>query len=115
MVGGLLGASDYPPCSFSFLVCGTPSEPFRSTQRIFGGSIAKIENFPWQVFFSNPWAGGALIDEYWVLTAAHGWAQALSTQCGICLTGRPAPRAGGHLCLCGVLCQPHAAAYQPPL
>lgn len=51
----------------------------------------------------------------WVLTAAHGWAQALSTQCGICLTGRPAPRAGGHLCLCGVLCQPHAAAYQPPL
>lgn len=71
MAGGLLGASDYPPCSFSFLVCGTPSEPFRSTQRIFGGSIAKIENFPWQVFFSNPWAGGALIDEYWVLTAAH--------------------------------------------
>ncbi|XP_032710095.1 probable palmitoyltransferase ZDHHC1 isoform X3 [Lontra canadensis] len=51
----------------------------------------------------------------WVLTAAHGWAQALSTQCGICLTGCPAPRAGGYLRLCGVLCQPHAAAHQSPL
>lgn len=50
-----------------------------------------------------------------VLTVAHGWAQALSTQCGICLTGCPAPCAGGHLCLRGVLCQPHAAAHQPPL
>ena len=40
-------------------------------QRIFGGSLAEIQNFPWQVFFSNPRAGGALIDEYWVLTAAH--------------------------------------------
>ncbi|KAM9672724.1 complement C1s subcomponent isoform 2-T4 [Trichechus inunguis] len=52
-------------------VCGVPSETFTEKQRIFGGQPAKIENFPWQVFFSSPWAGGALIDEHWVLTAAH--------------------------------------------
>ncbi|XP_062931579.1 complement C1s subcomponent [Cynocephalus volans] len=52
-------------------VCGVPSEPFVQKQRIFGGSEAKIENFPWQVFFQNPRAGGALIGENWVLTAAH--------------------------------------------
>ncbi|XP_017372532.1 complement C1s subcomponent [Cebus imitator] len=52
-------------------VCGVPSEPFAEEQRIIGGSNADIKSFPWQVFFTNPWAGGALIDEYWVLTAAH--------------------------------------------
>lgn len=52
-------------------VCGVPSEPFTTKQRIFGGSPADIENFPWQVYFKYPWAGGALIGEYWVLTAAH--------------------------------------------
>ncbi|XP_006914722.3 complement C1s subcomponent isoform X1 [Pteropus alecto] len=52
-------------------VCGTPNEVFEGKQRIFGGTYANIQNFPWQVFFSNPRAGGALIDEYWVLTAAH--------------------------------------------
>lgn len=44
---------------------------FMGKQRIFGGELAYIENFPWQVFFSDPRAGGALIDEHWVLTAAH--------------------------------------------
>lgn len=52
-------------------VCGVPTEPFRIQQRIFGGYPAKIQSFPWQVFFEYPRAGGALIDEYWVLTAAH--------------------------------------------
>ncbi|XP_027976920.1 complement C1s subcomponent [Eumetopias jubatus] len=66
-VNKLLGA-ELPKC---VPVCGVPSKPFRGTQRIFGGIIAEIQNFPWQVFFSNPWAGGVLIDEYWVLTAAH--------------------------------------------
>ncbi|XP_059880225.1 complement C1s subcomponent [Delphinus delphis] len=66
-VNELLGA-ELPKC---IPVCGVPGEPFTEKQRIFGGSMAKIENFPWQVFFSNPRAGGALIDEYWVLTAAH--------------------------------------------
>ncbi|XP_057559739.1 complement C1s subcomponent [Hippopotamus amphibius kiboko] len=66
-VNELLG-TELPKC---VPVCGVPGEPFLGKQRIFGGSPAKIENFPWQVFFLNPRAGGALIDEYWVLTAAH--------------------------------------------
>ncbi|NP_001268589.1 calcium-dependent serine proteinase precursor [Mesocricetus auratus] len=52
-------------------VCGVPTEPFRIQQRIFGGFPAKIQSFPWQVFFEFPRAGGALIGEHWVLTAAH--------------------------------------------
>ncbi|XP_034367863.1 complement C1s subcomponent [Arvicanthis niloticus] len=52
-------------------VCGVPTEPFIMQQRIFGGYPAKIQSFPWQVFFEYPRAGGALINEYWVLTAAH--------------------------------------------
>lgn len=60
-----------PSCSCSFLVCGTPNKVFEGQQRIFGGILADIESFPWQVFFLSPRAGGALIDEYWVLTAAH--------------------------------------------
>uniref|UniRef100_F7CCG9 Complement C1s n=1 Tax=Monodelphis domestica TaxID=13616 RepID=F7CCG9_MONDO len=52
-------------------VCGVPRLEFAGTQRIFGGVRADIGSFPWQVFFQNPRAGGALIDEHWVLTAAH--------------------------------------------
>ncbi|XP_004692625.1 PREDICTED: complement C1s subcomponent [Condylura cristata] len=66
-VNELLG-TELPRC---VPVCGVPSKPFVATQRIFGGSPADIESFPWQVFFTNPWGGGALIDENWVLTAAH--------------------------------------------
>ncbi|KAG3292489.1 complement C1s, transcript variant X1 [Ictidomys tridecemlineatus] len=66
-VNEVLG-TELPKC---IPVCGIPSEPFTMQQRIFGGSRADIKNFPWQVFFKHPWAGGALIDEYWVLTAAH--------------------------------------------
>ncbi|XP_045319042.1 complement C1s subcomponent [Leopardus geoffroyi] len=66
-VNELLG-TELPKC---VPVCGVPSKPFVGRQRIFGGSVADIQNFPWQVFFSDPRAGGALIDEYWVLTAAH--------------------------------------------
>lgn len=76
MVGGFAGSQYHflllPRVFFnSFLVCGVPRESFEEKQRIIGGSDADIKNFPWQVFFDNPWAGGALIDEYWVLTAAH--------------------------------------------
>lgn len=67
-VNELLG-TELPLCT---PVCGVPSESFVGTQRIFGGSPTTIKSFPWQVFFPPPSrAGGALIDEYWVLTAAH--------------------------------------------
>ncbi|XP_070476708.1 complement C1s subcomponent [Equus przewalskii] len=66
-VNEVLG-TELPKC---IPVCGVPKETFEGKQRIFGGSVADIKNFPWQVFFSSPRAGGALIDEYWVLTAAH--------------------------------------------
>lgn len=52
------------------------------------------------------------------ILSAHSYlwpGQALSTQCGICFIGCSAPGAGGHICLRGVLCQPHAASYQPTL
>lgn len=65
----LLGA-ELPRC---VPVCGIPTKPFVGKQRIFGGSPAEIENFPWQVYFrtTSGKGAGALIDEYWVLTAAH--------------------------------------------
>ncbi|XP_006037096.1 complement C1s subcomponent [Alligator sinensis] len=52
-------------------VCGIPSAPIQDTGRIFGGTRAEEGNFPWQVFFRDPRAGGALISDRWVLTAAH--------------------------------------------
>ncbi|KAM5262593.1 complement C1s subcomponent [Ctenodactylus gundi] len=60
--------SELPKC---VPVCGVPSQPFAGLQRIFGGVRVSIESFPWQVYFHSPRGGGALIDEYWVLTAAH--------------------------------------------
>ncbi|XP_064141255.1 complement C1s subcomponent-like [Loxodonta africana] len=66
-VNAVLG-TELPKC---VPVCRVPSETFVGIQRIFGGSEAKIENFPWQVFFPKPRAGGALIDERWVLTTVQ--------------------------------------------
>lgn len=66
-VNELLG-TELPKC---VPVCGSPSETLEGKGKIFGGFQTDIKKFPWQVFFANPRAGGALIDEYWVLTAAH--------------------------------------------
>ncbi|XP_028568569.2 complement C1s subcomponent [Podarcis muralis] len=52
-------------------VCGIPSEPVKGAGRIFGGQQAEKGNFPWQIYFEYPHAGGALISDRWVLTAAH--------------------------------------------
>ncbi|XP_015279106.1 PREDICTED: LOW QUALITY PROTEIN: complement C1s subcomponent-like [Gekko japonicus] len=52
-------------------VCGVPRNPIQNTGRIFGGTRAEHGNFPWQILFANPRAGGALISDRWVLTAAH--------------------------------------------
>ncbi|XP_053548791.1 complement C1r subcomponent [Bombina bombina] len=63
------GGSRIPYC---VPVCGRPEIPLTSIGRIIGGEKAEIGNFPWQVFVAQPTRGGAvLIDEYWVLTAAH--------------------------------------------
>ncbi|XP_015282241.1 PREDICTED: complement C1s subcomponent-like [Gekko japonicus] len=51
--------------------CGVPRNPIQNTGRIFGGTRAEHGNFPWQILFANPRAGGALISDRWVLTAAH--------------------------------------------
>uniref|UniRef100_A0A023G588 Putative trypsin n=1 Tax=Amblyomma triste TaxID=251400 RepID=A0A023G588_AMBTT len=44
------------------------------TERIVGGSDAGPLEFPWQVsvqVFSSHQCGGVILDEYWILTAAH--------------------------------------------
>uniref|UniRef100_A0A6I8RJB9 complement subcomponent C1r n=1 Tax=Xenopus tropicalis TaxID=8364 RepID=A0A6I8RJB9_XENTR len=53
-------------------VCGKPDNPVASYERILHGKNAAPGNFPWQVYISiNGRAGGALIGERWVLTAAQ--------------------------------------------
>ena len=40
-----------------------------------GGSVAPVNSWPWQVMVTdgsgNQFCGGALVDTYWVVTAAH--------------------------------------------
>ncbi|XP_059500004.1 LOW QUALITY PROTEIN: complement C1r subcomponent-like, partial [Stegostoma tigrinum] len=56
-------------------VCGRPDHPPPPGRpEVFGGVLAKEGNFPWQVLLqSNNFglAGGILISDQWVLTAAH--------------------------------------------
>ncbi|KAM4704392.1 LOW QUALITY PROTEIN: complement C1r subcomponent-like [Rhinophrynus dorsalis] len=54
-------------------VCGKPGNPVTSSTKIIGGKVAEPGNFPWQVLVlvNNQRAGGFLIGEHWVLTAAH--------------------------------------------
>ncbi|NP_001086316.1 complement C1r L homeolog precursor [Xenopus laevis] len=53
-------------------VCGKPENPVTSFGRILHGKKAEPGNFPWQVYVSRyGTAGGALIGEQWVLTAAQ--------------------------------------------
>ncbi|KAI1298435.1 Chymotrypsin-like elastase family member 2A [Halotydeus destructor] len=60
-------------------LCGTP----RLGTRIIGGQNARLEAHPWQVALLtrndrqgtwNHWCGGSLINDRWVLTAAHCFA-----------------------------------------
>src|SRR5215469_5437713 len=52
--------------------------PCKDERKIVGGTDTKIEDHPWQVALSVPWpdgsssfCGGSLIQDRWVLTAAH--------------------------------------------
>ncbi|KAG8130203.1 putative Complement C1s subcomponent-like protein [Naja naja] len=62
------GRTGLPVCD---PVCGIPSRSMEEIGRIYGGTVAKKGNFPWQIYFDEPRAGGALISEQWILTAAH--------------------------------------------
>ncbi|XP_069610279.1 complement C1r-A subcomponent-like isoform X1 [Ranitomeya imitator] len=53
-------------------VCGRPQNPVTGLIRVLNGNEAENGNFPWQALLRSPGrAGGVLIDESWVLTAAH--------------------------------------------
>ncbi|MBN3309092.1 C1RA protein, partial [Amia calva] len=61
-------------CVYSMCVlCGQPTVSPTKTQRILGGQDAVQGAFPWQVLLITLWgrAGGALVGDRWVLTAAH--------------------------------------------
>lgn len=45
-------------------------------RRIIGGTVTKVNEYPWQVAIvkankTQPFCGGALIDDEWIMTAAH--------------------------------------------
>ena len=46
-----------------------------SKSRIVGGTVAKVNSWPWQAMLLNRYGdqfcGGSLVDPYWVVTAAH--------------------------------------------
>ncbi|KAM3613615.1 uncharacterized protein V6R79_002395 [Siganus canaliculatus] len=54
-------------------VCGKPVVLIPSIQRIIGGSLAPKYTIPWQVMLSidGKRAGGMVIGDRWILTAAH--------------------------------------------
>ncbi|XP_056385185.1 complement C1r-A subcomponent-like isoform X2 [Hyla sarda] len=64
------GGQQIPLC---LPVCGQPQNPIARFSRIISGEKAENGNFPWQALVkTGPGrAGGVLIDEKWVLTAAH--------------------------------------------
>ncbi|XP_075441099.1 complement C1r subcomponent isoform X2 [Ascaphus truei] len=63
------GGSQIPLC---LPVCGKPDNAVTRISRILGGTLAAAGNFPWQVLVdTNGRAGGVLIGDRWVLTAAH--------------------------------------------
>jgi len=55
--------------------CGkTKYDSYRADGRIVGGRQAKKGEFPWQVQvqkYGSHWCGGTLLDDQWVLSAAH--------------------------------------------
>uniref|UniRef100_H3C4L9 complement subcomponent C1r n=2 Tax=Tetraodon nigroviridis TaxID=99883 RepID=H3C4L9_TETNG len=54
-------------------VCGQSLNPVSGHQRIIGGNVAQANSIPWQVLLSisGNRAGGMVIADRWILTAAH--------------------------------------------
>ncbi|XP_007420464.1 complement C1r subcomponent [Python bivittatus] len=60
---------DIPVC---LPVCGKPDNPVVEVQRVIGGKDAPRGSFPWQAMtVISGRAGGALLGDRWILTAAH--------------------------------------------
>ncbi|NXF98606.1 CTRL protease, partial [Eubucco bourcierii] len=55
--------------------CGVPAISLESSERIINGQTADPGSWPWQVSLQSSsgshFCGGSLINEYWVVTAAH--------------------------------------------
>jgi len=55
-------------------VCGQRSPYLQITPYIFGGHYADRGAWPWQIMlkkYGRPGCGGSLINDRWVVTAAH--------------------------------------------
>lgn len=65
--------NDSVTVSTSRIVCGRSLNPVSGHQRIIGGNVAQANSIPWQVLLSisGNRAGGMVIADRWILTAAH--------------------------------------------
>ncbi|XP_038627168.1 serine protease 55 isoform X3 [Tachyglossus aculeatus] len=65
------------------LACGRPLGPQgRTMMPVIGGTAARPGEFPWQVSIQNKGVhlcGGAILDRWWVLSAAHCFSKSKST------------------------------------
>lgn len=68
-----------PATGLLTILLASPSLVLAASPRIIGGADASIEEYPWQValvsdtndLYNSQSCGGSLVDEKWVLTAAH--------------------------------------------
>lgn len=68
-----------PALGLLTILLASPSLSQAASPRIIGGADASIEDYPWQValisnvndLYDSQSCGGSLVDEQWVLTAAH--------------------------------------------
>ncbi|KAG7219426.1 hypothetical protein INR49_009260 [Caranx melampygus] len=65
-------SSSFPPASCFLLPASCPAA-FGADDRIVGGYECRPHSVPWQVSLNNGWhyCGGTLINELWVVSAAH--------------------------------------------
>uniref|UniRef100_A0A8C5HSQ3 Coagulation factor IX n=1 Tax=Gouania willdenowi TaxID=441366 RepID=A0A8C5HSQ3_GOUWI len=66
--------------SWAFPTLPTITAEKKSDQRIVGGDEATPGEIPWQVQLAQPFCGGSLLSESWVITAAHCLVQAKMAQ-----------------------------------